>query len=250
MKRETTLMTAAAFLVVLGFTAAQAGPQSEPMPSGAPSGNIGAGEGGGMQPGSPGGALNQPTGPGSAGSKGTTAGAAGDAMKEPKGGAGGETGMPGDRKAGSSEGDKAGTTAEGKPDTKTGMSKDDKPGATAEGKDNKDGMSDDRKSGATAEGKDDGKAKDGKSARLESKDISKVKTHFRDNKPNAKRVDRDEVSVSIGIALPGAIALYDLPPGVIVVAGPCPIQYFVWDDDIVLVDSCTREVVEIIADVA
>ena len=140
------------------------------MPSGAPSGNIGAGEGGGMQPGSPGGALDQPAGPDGA-SKGSTTGAAGDAMKEPKGSAGAETGMSSDRKAGTSEGDKAGSTAEGKTDTKSGMSKDDKAGATAEGKDD---MSKDGKSGATAEGKD-GKAKDGKSARLELKDISKVR---------------------------------------------------------------------------
>jgi len=33
-------------------------------------------------------------------------------------------------------------------------------------------------------------------------------------------------------------------------SGACPIKYFVWDDDIVLVDSCTREVVEIISGVA
>jgi hypothetical protein len=37
---------------------------------------------------------------------------------------------------------------------------------------------------------------------------------------------------------------------VIVVSGACPIKYFVWGDDIVLVDSCTREVVEIIVGVA
>jgi hypothetical protein len=61
---------------------------------------------------------------------------------------------------------------------------------------------------------------------------------------------RPKVSVSIGVALPAAIVLYDLPPDVIVVGGPCPIKYFVWGDDIVLVDSCTREVVEIIVGVA
>lgn len=242
MKRQTsTLITAAAFLVVFGLTAAQAGPQSNPMaPGGGPAGSIGAGEGGGMAPSSPGGGPNQPgnapgasdmmdTGPGSAASKDSTAGAPPSA-KEPKGAAGTQTGMPSDRKASRPDGDKAGTTAEGQPDTKDGMSKDDKPGATAEGK-------------------DDGKSK-GKSARLESKDISKVRSHFSQNKPNVKRIDRDDFSVSIGIALPGAIVLYDLPPGVIVVSGPCPIQYFVWGDDIVLVDSCSREVVEIIAGVA
>jgi hypothetical protein len=106
--------------------------------------------------------------------------------------------------------------------------------------------SDEGKSGANAETK--GKA--GKRARLESKDVSKVRSYFRDHKPSAHRINRNEVSVSIGIALPGAIALYDLPPDVIVVSGACPVKYFVWDDDIVLVDSCSREVIEIIADVA
>ena len=61
---------------------------------------------------------------------------------------------------------------------------------------------------------------------------------------------RNEVNVSIGIALPGTIALYDLPPDVIVVEGACPIKYFVWDDDVVLVDSCSRQVVDTIVDVA
>jgi Protein of unknown function (DUF1236) len=261
MKRQTsTLITAAAFLVAFGLTAAQAGAQSDPMaPGGGPAGSIGAGEGGGMAPASPGGGPNQPgnapgasdmmdTGPGSAASKGSTAEAPPSA-KEPKGAAGTQTGMPSDRKDSRPDGDKAGTTAEGQPDTKDGMSKDDKPGATAEGKDDKDGMSKDDKPGATAEGKDDAKSK-GKSARLESKDISKVRSHFSQNKPNVKRIDRDDFSVSIGIALPGSIVLYDLPPDVIVVSGPCPIQYFVWGDDIVLVDSCSREVVEIIAGVA
>jgi hypothetical protein len=56
--------------------------------------------------------------------------------------------------------------------------------------------------------------------------------------------------VSIGIGIPASIALYDLPPDLVVVAGACPVDFFVWGDDIVLVDSCTREVVEIIPDVA
>jgi hypothetical protein len=104
------------------------------------------------------------------------------------------------------------------------------------------------KTGSTAQGQKSGKA--GKSVRLESQQVSKVKTYFSEHKPRVKAIGRNEVSVSIGIALPGAIALYDLPPDVIVVSGPCPIKYFVWGDDIVLVDSCTREVVEILVGVA
>jgi Protein of unknown function (DUF1236) len=61
-----------------------------------------------------------------------------------------------------------------------------------------------------------------------------------------KRVDRSAVSVSIGAAVPASIALYPLPADVIIVAGGCPIKYFLWADDIVLVDSCSHEVVDII----
>jgi hypothetical protein len=36
----------------------------------------------------------------------------------------------------------------------------------------------------------------------------------------------------------------------VVVIGSCPLEYFVWGEDIVLVDSCSREVVEIIVGAA
>ena len=77
-------------------------------------------------------------------------------------------------------------------------------------------------------------------------DRSKVQTYFSKHKPSVKRVERSADSVSIGVAIPASIALYPLPPDVIVVAGGCPIKYFVWADDIVLVDSCSHEVVDII----
>jgi hypothetical protein len=152
---------------------------------------------------------------------------------------------------------------EGKPNTKTGAK--DKSGAGGQTGNMTKGKGDlegDGQAGSQAEGDSDpsgktgSKAEDqkagksGKSVRLESQQISKVKTYFDQNKPRVKAIDKNEVSVSIGIALPGAIALYDLPPDVIVVSGPCPIKYFVWGDDIVLVDACTREVVEIIVGVA
>jgi hypothetical protein len=55
MKRKTsTIATVATFLVALSFTAAQAGPQTDPMGPG------GGDKGGAMQPSSPGGALDQP----------------------------------------------------------------------------------------------------------------------------------------------------------------------------------------------
>lgn len=136
-----------------------------------------------------------------------------------------------------------GTTAEGKGEGKGDVESGGKAGTNAEGDIGTEG-----KAGATAEGQKPSKA--GKSVRLESQQVSKVKTYFSEHKPSVKTIDKTEVSVSIGVALPGAIVLYDLPPDVIVVSGACPIKYFVWGDDIVLVDSCTREVVEIIVGIA
>ena len=45
---------------------------------------------------------------------------------------------------------------------------------------------------------------------------------------------------------PGSIALYPLPAGIVVAARGCPMQYFLWGDDLVVVDSCSREVVDIV----
>lgn len=96
----------------------------------------------------------------------------------------------------------------------------------------------------------DSSRKSSKSVKLEPQQVEKTRTYFREHRPSIKSVDRSQVSVSIGLALPGTITLYDLPPDVIVVSGACPIRYFLWGNDLVLVDSCTREVVEIIDGVA
>jgi Protein of unknown function (DUF1236) len=160
--------------------------------------------------------------------------------------------------------DKATTRTDDKETTKTGKddatdeTKDkattrteDKAGTSAEGKTATEGKTrTEDKAGTAAEGGTAGEDKAGKSARLEPQQTSKVKSYFSQHRPTVKSIDRAEVSVSIGVAIPGTIELYDLPPDIIVVEGGCPIQYFVWDDDVVLVDSCTREVVEIIVGVA
>jgi hypothetical protein len=102
------------------------------------------------------------------------------------------------------------------------------------------------------EGKADDTAADRKGgrAKVEPQQIQKVKSYFTAHKPDVKRVDRGAVSVSIGIAVPGSIGLYALPPDVVVVSGDCPLEYFVWGEDVVLVDSCSREVVEILVGAA
>jgi hypothetical protein len=122
---------------------------------------------------------------------------------------------------------KAGTSAEGKAEMKPEGGE---AGATAE-------------SEAESSGKPD-------SAKLESKQVNEVKTYFSENKPSVTVVEKNEVNVSIGVAIPGPVVLYDIPPDVIVVSSACPIKYFVWGNDIVLVDSCTREVVEILVGIA
>ena len=132
------------------------------------------------------------------------------------------------------------STSEGKSGKMTGgqsgAANEGRTGATTEGK-----------TGTTAEGK---AGTEGKSVKLQSQDVSKVKSYFSQHKPSVQRIEKSRVSVSIGVALPGTVVLYDLPPDVIVVHGACPIKYFLWGDDVVLVDSCTRDVVEIIPGVA
>jgi hypothetical protein len=156
-------------------------------------------------------------------------------------------------KAGAAEKDTKSKAAEGEAKTDAQVTKskegaaDEKTGAAA-----KAGTTE-SEAGATAKGKTEAGAtapKAGKSVRLETQQVTKVKTYFSQNRPTVKAIDRNEVSVSIGIALPGTIVLYDLPPDIIIVEGACSVKYFLWGDDIVLVDSCTREVVEIIVGVA
>jgi Protein of unknown function (DUF1236) len=127
-------------------------------------------------------------------------------------------------------------------ESKSGKMTEGQPGAATEGKATTEG-----KSGTTAEGK---AGTEGKSVKLQSQDVSKVKSYFSEHKPSVQRIEKSRVSVSIGVALPATVVLYDLPPDVIVVHGACPIKYFLWGDDVVLVDSCTRHVVEIIPGVA
>jgi hypothetical protein len=97
----------------------------------------------------------------------------------------------------------------------------------------------------------DGKADErkGASAKIDTNQKQKVRTYFSEHRPTAKRVDKSKVSVSIGIGIPAFISLAPLPPDIVVVAADCPLQYFLWGDDVVLVDSCSREVVDIIPNI-
>jgi hypothetical protein len=94
----------------------------------------------------------------------------------------------------------------------------------------------------------DGKSSDreGATAKIDAGQKQKMRTYFSENKPRGARIDKDDVSVSIGIGIPASIALTPVPPDIVIVAADCPLQYFLWGDDVVLVDSCSREVVDII----
>jgi len=107
-------------------------------------------------------------------------------------------------------------------------------------------MDRDRKSAETGDRDRDRKAGDRTTARIDSGQKQKFRTYFSQHRPTAHRVEKNRVSVSIGVPLPIGIALAPLPPDIIVVAADCPLQYFVWGDDVVLVDSCSRQVVDII----
>jgi Protein of unknown function (DUF1236) len=187
------------------------------------------------------------------------AGAEGKSATEPSGGSP-QTGERSDEKSDKAakgaekpEGDRGGKSAE---DNKHDQSGDRRGQEAADTKDQVEGKSTggqgkdekssnrENKDGSTGESRDK-KEGDRKRAHFEPRDKEKVRTYFSEHKPNVKRVDRDRVSVSIGVAIPGGIALYPLPAGVVVVAD-CPLQYFLWGDDLVIVDSCSREVVDIV----
>jgi hypothetical protein len=257
---RTVTVLAAGFVVALGMANAQA--QS-------PRNDIGAGGPTGAAPSAGGADMGSTSG------RADTGGAIMQSGDRPAAAAGKTAETPGAASSGKSKtgmnesgGKNKSGMSESQDETNTGMNK--------SGNKNKSGMSENQagdksKPGEAEDGYDKNKAreaegdlgannktgtaegqsnKSGKSARLESQDVSRVRTYFSDHRPNVKSIDKTQISVSIGVALPGTIALYDLPPDVIVVRGACPIKYFAWGDDIVLVDSCSREVVEIIPGIA
>jgi uncharacterized protein DUF1236 len=247
MKVSLTLISATALTLALSLSVAQA----EPQPGGPSTANPPAAAGGDH----PGAAMDstgtRPDQPGNTAGNSDQMSPAENKGKSAKGAmpSEGQAGQNGNTAATSDQGKSKGKSAEGA--MPEGGSKDAKANAQTEGQgDNATGGKLGSDEDFSGKSKTEGN-KPGKSVRLESNDVAKVKTYFSQHRPNAaQRIDRNQVSVSIGIGIPSAIVLYDLPPDVIVVSGACPIKYFVWEDDIVLVDSCTREVVEIISGLA
>ena len=80
----------------------------------------------------------------------------------------------------------------------------------------------------------------GATAKIDTNQKQKVRAYFSEHRPSAKRIDKSDVRVSIGIGIPAAIALAPLPPDIVVVAADCPLQYFLWGNDVVLVGFYAR----------
>jgi len=269
---SSTFISTAALFLALSLSPANAEPQpngmqsGSPSAAGSPSGEQGAGARG--HPASDAaqnsGASTEDSGPGKSSADEGASSAKGPKNAANEAGKNGAANETGDRNKGKS----AETSATGNTsakDTKSSDAKlksneanDAKTGqgnATAEGKadklktgeGSKDTYGDKAKMGEAGEGKGE---LNGKNVRIDSQEVSKVRTYFTQHRPNVQRIERNRISVSIGIGIPSDIALYDLPPDVVVVRGACPVKYFLWGEDLVLVDSCSREVVEIIGGVA
>jgi hypothetical protein len=143
--------------------------------------------------------------------------------------------------------------ASGELNAKSGTKMDDSAGATGEntagaegeaGADTKTTAGADTKAGASSEAK----------IELNQEQKTEIKQVFTENTTviqSAPRVERTAVSVSVGVAIPTHVRLAPLPSTIVVdVPSDCELMYFVWGSDVVIVDDCSRRVVEIIVNVA
>src|SRR4029078_6563258 len=228
-KQIVTTLSAATLWLALGLTAAYA-----QAPEGGPQGAAPTAPA--AQPSSPGGGNS----PGGMTQRGEDAG---EHTKEP----GATTDR--DHKAARSDREPSGKSAEsegpGDRDRKSAESKKEIDRKSAETRD-KDRMDRDRKSAETGDGDRIERDHKGATVKIDADQKQKVRTYFSEHRPTAKGTDKSDVRVSIGIGIPAGIVLAPLPPDIVVVAADCPLQYFLWGDDVVLVDSCSREVVDII----
>jgi hypothetical protein len=130
---------------------------------------------------------------------------------------------------------------------------DDSAGATGEstagaegkaGADTKTTAGAETKAGASSEAK----------VELNQEQKTEIKQFFTENTTviqSAPKIERTAVSVSVGVAIPTHIELVPLPSAIVVdVPSDCELMYFVWGPDVVIVDDCSRRVVEIIVNVA
>jgi len=243
-KQIVTTLSAATLSVALGLTAAYA-----QAPEGGPQGAAPTAPA--AQPSSPGGGNS----PGGMTQRGEDAGEhtkepdattdrdhkAARSDREPSGKSA-ESEGPGDRDRKSAESKKEIDRKSAKTENDERIDRDRKSAETRD----KDRMDRDRKSAETGDGDRIERDHKGATVKIDADQKQKVRTYFSEHRPTAKRINKSDVRVSIGIGIPAGIVLAPLPPDIVVVAADCPLQYFLWGDDVVLVDSCSREVVDII----
>lgn len=232
------LLGSAALVIVLGLAPASA---QVKMPDAGGGAQVQGGAEGGaqMQGGAQGQAGTQAQGGGSANIQGQGGG------KSAQGGA--KIQGQGSAETGGSAG--ADTQAKGSAETQTK--------SQAQGQAKTEGQAQSKTEGS-AEGKTQSQAKTGSSSgssetktEITSKQKTEIKQYFTKNKVSVKSVEVSKVDVSIGVAVPSFVVLHPLPPAIVVSApADCPYHYFVWGDDIVIVESCNRTVVEIIVNIA
>jgi hypothetical protein len=78
--------------------------------------------------------------------------------------------------------------------------------------------------------------------------VERVRTYFAVNSPNVRAIEKQKLPVIAGQPMSEDIELYPLPQEVAFeVTNSCPVSYFIWERDIVLADSCSRQALAIIA---
>ena len=242
----TTIGAAAALSLALGFGSsafAQTAPDMPAPDAGAPAAApSGGGESGAMPMPAPeeGGAMSRDGAP-AAGAEAVPADRPAGATRQDRvrpGAAGGDKAAAGADKKGdrAAESEKSGAAGDMKKDG-------DRAGAMKEDDATKTGAADEAdKKGDRGEGK--------AAATIGAEQKSKITSYFKSNKPDVKVIDKSSVNITVGIAVPASIHLHPLPADVIVIAGDCSVLFFLWGPDLVLVDSCTRHVVDIIPGIA
>lgn len=150
----------------------------------------------------------------------------------------GDRGKPGSDNAKSEMRDDKG----GADKSKAAADANDKPGGNDKARaDDKSGSDD--KSAAT--GKSEGATGAGSGPKLTSDQRTKVQSGFRGHKD--KSVKNLNVSISIGTAIPRSVTLYAVPEEVVVIVPEYRrYKYFIYEDEVVIVDPDTYEIVEVI----
>lgn len=92
---------------------------------------------------------------------------------------------------------------------------------------------------------------DSRQAEFSSKQQTQVRTYFQKNKVSVEPVKEVNISISVGTAVPSHIHLHPLPATIFVgVPNDREYVYFVYRNDIIVVDADTHQIVYVIPNVA